>query len=93
MLAWPGYVATVDGKKVEVEQGPAGLMQLNLPEGRDTTVELSFTPPGYSLGIPLMVGCLLLGAAYGVWWEIARRRTRTQTRPKVDAQAEATPAG
>jgi hypothetical protein len=90
MLAWPGYVATVDGKKVDVEQGPAGLMQIDLPEGRNAEVELSFTPPGYGLGIPLMAGCLLLGVAYGVWWEIARRRTRT--RAKVEAEADATPA-
>jgi hypothetical protein len=74
MLAWPGYVATVDGREVEVEQGPAGLVQLELPPSEGSTVELSFTPPGYGFGIPLMIGCLLLGAGYGVWWEITRRR-------------------
>jgi hypothetical protein len=89
MLAWPGYVATVDGKKVEIEQGPAGLMQIDLPEGRDSKVELSFTPPGYTLGIPLTAGCLLLGVAYGVWWEIARRRRRNVEPVKVDAAPEA----
>lgn len=77
MLAWPGYVATVGGTKIDVEQGPAGLVQLDLPPARgETTVELSFTPPGYTYGIPLMIGCLLVSLGYGVWWQVRRRGDR-----------------
>jgi hypothetical protein len=79
-LAWPGWTATVDGKPLAVRQGPAGLIQLDLPPAAagGSTIELSFTPPGYQLGIPLVGVGLLLGLGYGVVWWVTRRRRSVQ---------------
>jgi hypothetical protein len=50
-LAWPGYTATIDGERVPVETGPAGLVRIEIPEGvTEGTVELRFTPPGLWIG-------------------------------------------
>lgn len=51
-VAWPGYSATVDGQRVEVGPGPAGLLEAQIPAGVDSgTLELRFTPPGLSIGL------------------------------------------
>lgn len=63
-LAWPGYVATVDGETLKTSTGPAGLLQVELPRGVTSgEVELTFTPPGmtaaigaYGLGVLLTIG-------------------------------------
>jgi hypothetical protein len=75
-LAWPGWQATVDGRTVPVEQGPAGLMKVDLPSAAagGSTLQLSFTPPGTNLTTPLIGFGLLGGVAFGALWEIRRRR-------------------
>ena len=75
-LDWPGWQATVDGRTVAVQQGPAGLMQIDLPAAASggSTLALSFTPPGFGLGIPLLGFGLLFGLGHGVFWAIRRRR-------------------
>jgi uncharacterized membrane protein YfhO len=84
MLAWPGYQATVDGRTVEIQQGPAGLLQLELPPSAPdgSTVRLSFTPPGYGLGIPLMIGGLVIALGFGLAWQILRYRRRRDGTPQ-----------
>jgi hypothetical protein len=76
MLAWPGYQATVDGRPLPVRQGPAGLLEVDLPASATggSTLELSFTPPGHRIGLPLLVVGLVIGAGYGMAWQILRRR-------------------
>lgn len=79
-LAWPGWRATVDGAPVLVKQGPAGLIEVELPPSTPAThmLELSFTPPGFSFGLPLAGLGALLGLSYaGV--TMARRRIRRIT--------------
>lgn len=78
-LDWPGWHATVDGTTVAVQQGPAGVIQLDLPEAgpRGSTVTLSFTPPGFTTGIPLMIIALLFAVAHGIVWQFTRRKRRT----------------
>lgn len=80
-LAWPGLRASVDGKPVPVRQGPAGLVAIDLPSAAagGSTLTLSFTPPGFRLGIPLLALSLGLGLAYGVRWELRRRRAAQAT--------------
>ncbi|MBM7771173.1 hypothetical protein JOD54_001377 [Actinokineospora baliensis] len=84
-LAWPGYKATVDGKEVEVKQGPAGLIELDVPAPANggSKVELRFTPPGYGFGIPLMAGTLVLGVLFSIGWAVmgVRRRRREAATP------------
>lgn len=52
-LAWPGYEVTVDGVVQELEQGPAGLLTVDVPAG-SSEVSISFTPPGLAIGMIAM---------------------------------------
>lgn len=78
-LAWPGWHATVDGKSVPVRQGPAGLIEVDLPPSSgESTLQLWFWPAKLRLGIELMAAGLLLGAGYCVVhsaWSWRRRRS------------------
>ena len=87
-LDWPGWHATVDGTTVAVQQGPAGVIQLDLPEAgpRGSTVTLSFTPPGFTTGIPLMIIALLFAVAHGIVWQFTRRKRRTKPRRITSAR-------
>lgn len=88
MMAWPGWQATVDGRSVPIEQGPAGMLQLDLPAAAAGSVlTLSFTPPGYTIGIPLVGFGLLIGVGYAVLWGLRRRRDRL-TDAATDDSAE-----
>ena len=78
MLAWPGWKATVDGKPVEVKQGPAGLLQLDLPQAANGTLVLSYFPPGWGLGIPLLGIGLLFGVGFSVLVAVRTRRERAR---------------
>ena len=59
-LAWPGYSVTVDGAVQEVDEGPAGIVTVDVPRGA-SEVKLEFTPPGLYLGL----------GAMGVGWGLA----------------------
>lgn len=73
-LAWPGYEASLNGQKLPVSTGPAGLLQVEIPKGtRDAALEISFAPPGYSIGMAALVAAAL-GALGLEFWD--RRGTR-----------------
>lgn len=74
-IAWPGYSASLDGKQIPVTMGPAGLVELTLPQNLTGTLTLSFTPPGLwlgaaagALGVAICAACVVVAA---------RRRRRT----------------
>ena len=74
-LAWPGYTAAVDGVPVPVEEGPAGLLVVELPDDvRGGTLTLSWSPPGSTVSLAAAalgaVAALALGGM-----EYRRRRT------------------
>ncbi len=71
-LNWPGYKAEINGRRLAVREGPAGMVTVDLP-GEEGELELSWTPPGLLAG----VGCALLGVALAValGW---RREKRSQ---------------
>ncbi len=84
-LNWPGWHATVNGEDVLVRQGPAGLIELNLPPNTDPAqVHLWFWPTGMRPGAELALAGLVLGAGYCVWYSVSRRRRR-QRRAVADA--------
>ncbi|MCP8998665.1 hypothetical protein NFC73_02790 [Pseudarthrobacter sp. RMG13] len=56
-LAWPGYTLKVDGVMQPLKQGPAGLVEVDIPAGAKH-VDLTFTTPGLVAGL----------AAQGVAW-------------------------
>ncbi|MER7001472.1 hypothetical protein ABT297_00225 [Dactylosporangium sp. NPDC000555] len=75
MLAWPGWRATVDGREVPVTMGPAGLVEVTVPDaGPDGgTLHLHFEPPGLRKGRILLILGVCLGLGYGVIAAVRRR--------------------
>ncbi|MGY1701643.1 hypothetical protein [Geodermatophilus sp. SYSU D00766] len=75
-LAWPGYTATVDGRPVEVTDGPAGLVSVEVPAGEHELV-LRYEAPGLRTGAlaALAAGVVAVVQAV-VWWATGRRRRR-----------------
>jgi hypothetical protein len=58
-LAWPGYTATLDGEPVDVRDGPAGLLAVDVPAGRHV-LEVGFRSPGLSVGAAAVAVAALL---------------------------------
>lgn len=80
-IAWPGYVATVDGVSVPVEVGPAGLLTVQLPRGLDDAeLQLRFTPPGLYLGLAAAGAGILILVVTIIF--AYRRRKMTVRRPE-----------
>ena len=79
-LAWPGYTATLDGRPVEVARNGQGLIAISGPPGvQEGVLALDFWPPGYDVGIPL----LLAGAAMALALAVAdATRGRRTARPR-----------
>lgn len=76
-LAWPGYQATVDGRRVPVVGTDAGLLTVRLPPGlTGGTLALSWSPPGFALHLLLACAGALLALALSVAPLQLGRRTR-----------------
>jgi hypothetical protein len=74
-LAWPGYTAEIDGRQVPVEQGPAGLLRVEIPDNiEDGTLTLAWSPPGSTVSIAAAGLGVALAALVGLT-ELRRRRT------------------
>lgn len=74
-LAWPGTTAEVDGRAVPVRRGVAGLITVELPAtDREAVLRLGFREPGFSYGVPLLVGGVLLALLHGLAVRLGRRR-------------------
>ncbi|MCP3799682.1 hypothetical protein NLX83_10475 [Allokutzneria sp. A3M-2-11 16] len=72
-LNWPGYKATVDGKPVEVRNGPGGLVTVDLPADVSAgRLSLTWTPPGLWIG----VGGAAVGLLAALALTIVQRRRR-----------------
>jgi hypothetical protein len=74
-LDWPGYSATIDGKTVEVRNGDAGLITIDVPAG-EHTLALDYETPGLRLGVTLLAGATLVVLIQTFWWWRTVRRTR-----------------
>lgn len=72
-LAWPGYTATVDGREVEVEDGPAGLVAVDVPAGSGT-LELRHATPGLGLGVLAAAAAGAVVVVQSAVWVWQRRR-------------------
>jgi hypothetical protein len=84
-LAWPGYVATLDGRTLKTHSGPAGLLQVDLPSGvRSGEVDLTFTPPGQTASIASYGVGVLLTIGLGVVPWFRRRRDQPSSAEPVD---------
>lgn len=75
MLAWPGWSADLDGKPLSVTRSEIGLLTVTLPAGASGTVDLTYRPPGLSIGLlGAGVGTALGLALALVGWRSWRRR-------------------
>ncbi|MBK8462577.1 MAG: hypothetical protein IPL36_05990 [Nigerium sp.] len=80
-LAWPGYRAGLDGRPVEVRENAQGLIEVALPPGvTDGELTLDFSPPGYAIGVPLLLAGVVTAVAMGVMEAAQRRRGRDAVR-------------
>ncbi len=74
-LDWPGYTATVDGKPVEVLNGPAGLVAVDVLAGEHALV-LAFETPGQQLGFLVFGAAAVIVTMQALIWTVFRRRRR-----------------
>ncbi|HEX7463172.1 MAG TPA: hypothetical protein VF317_13465, partial [Dermatophilaceae bacterium] len=75
-LMWPGYTATLDGRPVAVDALKGVFVAVRLPAGTHAArLELSFRPPGTTLGLVLAAaGGALLTVLLALEYLIRRRR-------------------
>ncbi|MCI2422805.1 GtrA family protein [Saccharopolyspora sp. K220] len=63
-LAWPGYQATVDGRRIPIGWTDAGLLVVRIPPGvQNGTLTLSWRPPGFTAQLLLACAGALLAIA------------------------------
>jgi len=86
LLAWPGYTATLDEKRVEVQHNEAGLLMIDLPKGADGRLEIGYRTPGLNVGLAA-AGLGTLGALTLALLPVVRRRREAE-----DAPAPAAPS-
>ncbi|MET7420449.1 hypothetical protein [Dactylosporangium sp. NPDC005555] len=75
-LAWPGWHASVDGRYLPVDRGPAGLIQVDVPQAGEGTLKLWFVPAGLRTGVELLAVGVLIGAGYCTYHTVRVRRLR-----------------
>ena len=71
-LDWPGYRAEVDGKPVDVREGPAGLVLVDVRGGGE--LKLTWSAPGLVPGLVAAVLGLLGALGFSAFAVIRRRR-------------------
>jgi hypothetical protein len=93
-LTWPGYTATLDGEPIEVRDGPAGLLAVDVPAGRHV-LEIDFRTPGLSEGAAAIAIAALLSLGQSAVWLLLRwrRRRRSVVPPPPDAPRVPTDPG
>ncbi|GAA1924255.1 YfhO family protein [Nocardioides hwasunensis] len=81
MLAWPGWSAELDGQPLSVTRTDVGLLTVTLPAGASGTVDLTYRPPGFTVGLLGAAVGLLLGLGLAAAGLLSRRRRRQRERP------------
>ncbi|MBB5156712.1 GtrA family protein [Saccharopolyspora phatthalungensis] len=76
-LAWPGYQAAVDGRRVRVDGTDAGLLLVRVPPGvPGGALTLSWSPPGFTAHLLLACAGALLAIVLSVVSPLRRRQPR-----------------
>jgi hypothetical protein len=70
-LDWPGYVARLDNHPIEVMNGPAGLVAINVPPG-EHVLTLQFNTPGLRLGFIALAMATAVMILYTLVWRLRR---------------------
>ena len=77
-LGWPGWKAELDGKEVPVSRTKIGMLMVDVPPGASGTLDVTYRPPGLTVGLAA-AGLGTLGAlALGVVDWRRRRRPRPE---------------
>jgi len=71
---YPGWVATVDGRPVEIERADIMFRAVKVSAGQHR-VEMSYQPQSFSLGLLISIGLVVI---IGGVWLIMRRRNRSR---------------
>jgi hypothetical protein len=74
-LDWPGYRATLDDDPIDVGNGPAGLVTVEVPRGEHVLI-LEFHNPGLRLGFFALGTATAVAMLQTVVWSTLRRRRR-----------------
>jgi hypothetical protein len=83
-LAWPGYTASVGGRPVDILDGPAGLLTVDVPAGRHTLV-VTYQSPGVRAGAIATAAAVAVVLLQTVAWSWCRRRARRGRAPATTA--------
>jgi len=81
-LAWPGYTATLDGHRVRVREGAAGLLTVDVPVGRHR-LTLQFRSPGLSAGALVFALAVAVSMVQTLVWVLLRRRRSAAGRRRL----------
>ena len=74
-LAWPGYSARLDGARIDVHDGAAGLLTVDVPAG-EHRLTLQYRSPGLVVGAWLFALAALVSVVQTVLWAVLERRRR-----------------
>jgi hypothetical protein len=91
-LTWPGHTATLDGRPVQVLDGPAGLLMIGVPAGRHV-LEVDFRSPGSSVGTAALGVAALVHLLPSVAWAVDGLRRRRRRAPLTAADPGPVPEG
>ena len=78
-IAWPGYRVELDGRPLDTETIPFGLMRVDLPAGSEGQVTVEYTVPGLRAAGVVALGGMVVALVYQLLW---RRRHSGGTSPR-----------
>ena len=85
-LAWRGYSAVSEGRRLPVETGPFGLLEITVPSGSGT-VTVDYDVPGFPQAIILLALGLVGASIHQIMWRLSwRSRTRAWTPEVTNAE-------
>ena len=89
MLSWPGWEADLDGKPLTVGRSDIGLLTVALPPGASGRVDLTYRPPGLTLGLAgAGVGTVLGLVLALIGWRARRRLVEVDEEEDVTSLSE-----
>ena len=79
-LAWPGYAASLDGQPVEVRNGAAGLLTVDVPAGQHR-LTVRYESPLAPTGARIFAVAVLVTLAHTALWAVLAWRRRRRGGP------------
>jgi hypothetical protein len=89
-LAWPGYSGTLDGHPVQVRDGAAGLLTVDVPAGQHR-LTLHYRSPGLAAGALVFALAVAVSLVQTVLWVLLRHRRSKAGRRRLSGAVSGTP--